>query len=175
MDIYSLTNTSCHLAQMLCQIHGERISAHAPGQSEVYTTPSQHKMGVQTGTRPSPQTAIDYDGIGTEPERVFIIVWEYYSCLLNLIREKMGLPIHFFGTQFLLYFARMLVLDRPFPCCSLFHPFSPLLFTRTNPCVQLWILSQYSTHCRPPLRKHFPQEMTFFWLSRCLTSLLPDF
>ena len=132
-----------------------------PGQSGVYTTPSQHRVGVQTGTRPSPQTAIDYDGIGTEAERVFIIVWEHYSCLLNLIREKMGLPIHFFGTQFLLYFARVLVLDRPFSCCSLFHPFSPLLFTRTNPRIQLGILSQYRTHCTPPLCKHFPRK----WLS----------
>lgn len=34
-------------------------------------------------------------------------------------KEKTGLPIHSFGTQFLLHFTRVLVLDRPFPCCSL--------------------------------------------------------
>lgn len=39
-------------------------------------------------------------------------------------RGKMALHIHFFSTQFLLYFTSVLVLDRPFPW-PLSLPFSP--------------------------------------------------
>lgn len=160
MDIYSLTNTSCHLAQMLYQIHGERISAHAPrpiwGLHNTFTT--------QSGCTDW------YSSISSNRYRLRWDRYRSWASVYNSLRAlfmsvesngKNGLAYSFFWYSIFVVFCKGVGSGQTLSLLLPLSSFSPLLFTRTNPCIQLGILSQYRTHCTPPLRKHFPRK----WLS----------